>query len=303
MKGAYSLMIEYNSCKLCARECGIDRSGGKRGFCGSDDVMTVSRAALHMWEEPIISGSRGSGTIFFSGCSLGCVFCQNREISRGASLGKKITEQELSDIMLKLEKEGAHNINFVTPTHFAPSVKNAIGKARDRGLTIPTVYNTSSYDSVETLKMLDGSIDVYLADFKYYLEKTSVKLASAESYPFAAKAAIEEMVRQAPAPLIEDGIMKSGVIVRILLLPAHVAEAKLILKYLYDTYGDAIYISLMSQYTPMDGMQPPLNRRVTRAEYGELCDYASKLGVKNAFIQERESVGQSFIPKFDNTGI
>jgi putative pyruvate formate lyase activating enzyme len=151
--------------------------------------------------------------------------------------------------------------------------------------------------------MLEGSIDVYLADFKFYLERTSAKLASAKNYPSVAKRAIEEMVRQAPTPIVKEGIMKSGVIVRILLLPSHVAEAKLILKYLYDTYGDAIYISLMSQYTPMDGMPPPLNRRVTCAKYGELCDYASKLGVKNAFVQERESVGESFIPRFDNTGV
>ena len=295
--------MEYTACSLCARECGIDRTSGKTGFCGASDIMTVSRAALHMWEEPVISSERGSGTIFFSGCSLGCVFCQNREISRDASVGRSVSESELADIMISLERQGAHNVNFVTPTHFAPSIKRSIIVARERGLRIPTVYNTSSYDSVEALRMLDGAIDVYLADFKYYLEKTASKLSRARSYPAVARAAIEEMVRQAPKPIITDGIMTSGVIVRILLLPSHVAEAKLILKYLYGTYGDNIYISLMSQYTPIGEMQPPLNRRVLRSEYDELCEYACKLGVKNAFVQERESVGESFIPKFDNTGV
>lgn len=295
--------MEYTFCRLCARECGVDRTRAECGFCGASDKMTVSRAALHMWEEPVISSERGSGTVFFSGCSLGCVYCQNRQISRNACIGKTVTESELADIMLSLEREGAHNVNFVTPTHFAPSIKGAITLARARGLSIPTVYNTSSFDSVETLKMIEGSIDVYLADFKYYLERTSEKLSSAKNYPSAAKAAIGEMVRQAPTPVIDNGVMTSGVIVRILLLPSHVAEAKLILKYLYDTYGDNIYISLMSQYTPIGNMPPPLHRRVTHAEYDELCDYAVRLGVKNAFIQERESVGESFIPKFDNTGV
>ena len=295
--------MDYTLCRLCARKCGADRTKAERGFCGASDKMTVSRAALHMWEEPVISSERGSGTVFFSGCSLGCVFCQNREISRNARVGKTVTESELADIMLSLERAGAHNVNFVTPTHFAPSVKGSILIARERGLGIPTVYNTSSYDSVEALRMLDGVIDVYLADFKYYLGRTSERLSSAKDYPSAAKAAIREMVRQAPRPVIENGVMTSGVIVRILLLPSHVAEAKLILKYLYDTYGDNIYISLMSQYTPIGNMPPPLNRRVTRAEYDELCDYAVSLGVKNAFVQERESVGESFIPKFDNTGV
>ena len=295
--------MEYTSCKLCKRECGIDRTSGETGFCGASDIMTVSRAALHMWEEPLISSERGSGTIFFSGCSLGCIFCQNREISRDVSVGRSISESELADIMLSLEHQGAHNVNFVTPTHFAPSIKRSILIARERGLRIPTVYNTSSYDSVEALRMLDGVIDVYLADFKYYLEKTASKLSAASNYPAVARAAIEEMVRQAPKPIIRGGIMTSGVIVRILLLPSHVAEAKLILKYLYGTYGDSIYISLMSQYTPIGEMLPPLNRRVLRSEYDELCEYACKLGVKNAFVQERESVGESFIPKFDNTGV
>ena len=295
--------MDYKACRLCARECGVDRASRQLGFCGATDVMTVSRAALHQWEEPVISGERGSGTVFFTGCSLGCVFCQNAEISRQCVSGREVTVSQLADITLSLEAQGAHNINFVTPTHFAPSVKTSVEIARSRGLSIPTVYNTSSYDSVDTIRMLDGTIDIYLADFKYYLERTARSLASAENYPSVARDAIREMVRQAPRPVINGGLMMRGVIVRILLLPSHVAEAKLILKYLFDSYGDSIYVSLMSQYTPIGEQAAPLNRRVTREEYGELVGYAERLGLKHCFIQERESAGESFIPKFDNTGI
>ncbi len=200
--------------------------------------------------------------------------------------------------MLSLESAGAHNINFVTPTHIAPTVKAATLLARERGLSLPTVYNTSSYDTPKTIREISDVIDIYLADYKFHLPKTAALLANANDYPTAAKAAIEEMVRQKPTPIIRDGLMMSGVIVRILLLPMHVAEAKLILKYLYDTYGDSIYISLMSQYTPMNGMPPPLDRRVTAKEYSELVKYAERLGVKNCFFQERSSASEKFIPPF-----
>ena len=293
-----SSALTYNSCTLCARACGIDRVNGKLGYCGVGSDMIIGRASLHHWEEPIISGSRGSGTIFFSGCSLGCIFCQNRKISK-EKIGRVVSESELADIMLRLENSGAHNINFVTPTHYAISVKNSILLARSRGLTIPTVYNTSSYDSVETLIELSGLIDIYLADFKYYRPETAKKYSGAIDYIDVAKAAISEMVRERPTPIIENGIMKSGVIVRILLLPGHLAEAKLSLKYLYETYGDSIYVSLMSQYTPSDGLPKPLDRRVTNAEYSELVDYALRLGVKKCFTQEKESAKEGYIPDFD----
>lgn len=291
----------YKSCRLCGRECGVDRSE-KRGFCLSGTVPTLSRADLHMWEEPVISGSFGSGTLFFSSCSLGCSFCQNGEISR-RPVGRYVKEEELADIMLSLEARGAHNVNFVTPTHFAPSVAEAVKIARARGLSIPTVYNSGGYDSIHALEILDGHIDIYLADLKFVREKTALELARAENYPAVAKSAIAEMVRQQPTPVIEGGIMKRGVIVRILLLPGHVAEAKLAVKYLYDTYGDSIYISLMSQYTPVSGMTGALSRKVTREEYGELVDYAVRLGIEKAFVQDISSSSEEYIPDFDTSQI
>jgi putative pyruvate formate lyase activating enzyme len=263
---------------------------------------TVARASLHEWEEPPISGERGSGTVFFSGCSLGCVFCQNRNIADG-SVGRAVTDSRIAEMMLELSSLGAHNINLVTPTHFAPTVISSVRLARERGMSLPIVYNTSSYDTVETLRSLEGTVDIYLADYKYHLPRTAERLAGAADYPAVAREAIAEMVRQKPTPVIEDGIMKSGVIVRILLLPSHVAEAKLAVKYLHETYGDAIYLSLMSQYTPMKGMKSPLDRRVTREEYRELVDYAIEKGVERAFVQEGESASESFIPEFDMTGV
>jgi len=282
--------------------CAADRSAGRLGYCKMSAAPTVARADLHRWEEPCISGERGSGTIFFSGCSLGCIFCQNYKISDG-SIGKRITDGRLAEIMLSLEEVGAHNVNLVTPTHFAPSVITAVKLARQRGLTIPIVYNTSSYDSVRCIEALCGTVDVYLADYKYNTEKTAKALAGAENYSKIARAAIAEMVRQKPTPVIENGIMLSGVIVRILLLPGHLAEAKLAVKYLHETYGDKIYLSLMSQYTPMPNMPRPLNRTVTREEYRELLDYAVSKGVEQAFIQEDGAASEAFIPSFDLAGV
>ncbi len=256
-----------------------------------------------MWEEPPISGSRGSGTIFFSGCSLGCVFCQNNEISRG-NIGKSITTQRLAEIMLELEAKGAHNINFVTPTHYAPSVAEAVETARASGLSLPIIYNTGSYETPQTLKILDGYVDIYLPDFKFYKNSTARKYTGVNNYIETAKAAIAQMFGQVGLPhFSDDGMLKSGVVARILLLPGHLAEAKLSLKYLYDTYGDDIYISLMNQYTPMPNMESPLNRRVTHAEYEELCDYAVRIGLKNGYIQEYGTAKESFIPPFNFDGI
>ena len=291
-------ILSYSPCEICARKCGVDRTSGEIGFCRSSDKMKITRAALHYWEEPIISGTRGSGTVFFSGCSLGCIYCQNSKISR-ASVGREVTPTDLAAEMLRLEREGAHNINFVTPTHFAPSIKETVSIAREMGLSVPIVYNTGSYDTQETIRALEGTVDIYLPDLKYYRTVSAEKLSFAKDYPDVARTAIAEMVRQHPNPVIEDGIMRSGVVVRILLLPSHVAEAKLSLKYLYDTYGDSIYISLMNQYTPMPGMKSPLDRTVTNAEYSELVSYAERLGVVNAFIQEGGTQKESFIPDFE----
>ena len=293
---------KYDNCRLCARLCKVDRRATS-GFCKMSTAPVISRAALHHWEEPPISGTRGSGTIFFTGCSLGCIFCQNRHISSGEH-GREVTEERLAEIMLELQAKGAHNINLVTPTHFVPTIKSAIDTARGRGLKLPIVYNTGSYDTEETIDSLDGYVNIYLPDFKYFLSRTAKKFSFAEDYPTVAKAAIDKMVGQVGAPKFDfDGIMQSGVIVRILLLPGHVAEAKLSLKYLLDTYGDKIYVSLMNQYTPMEGMEKPLDRRVSREEYKSLVEYADKIGLKNGFTQEFGTAKESFIPAFDLTGV
>jgi putative pyruvate formate lyase activating enzyme len=258
---------------------------------------------LHFWEEPIISGTRGSGTVFFSGCSLRCIYCQNREISR-AEYGEQISVERLSAIFGELEQKGAHNINLVTPTHFVPSIASAIDLARANGLTVPVVYNTASYETDEALDLLSGRVNVFLPDLKYYKSETALRYSSANDLPTVSKHAIERMVNMTGAPVLNsEGIIARGTVVRILLLPSHVAEAKLNLRYLYEKYGNSIYISLMSQYTPPRDMPSPLDRRVTHAEYRELVSYAERLGVVNAFTQEREAAEESFIPPFDNTGV
>lgn len=294
--------FSYDNCRLCARECGADRGSGAVGFCGMGAEVFVARAGLHMWEEPIISGSRGSGAIFFSGCSLRCVYCQNREISRGEA-GRAISVDRLAQIMLELKALGAHNINLVTPTHYAPSIREAVAIARSGGLDLPIVYNTASFDSIGTVRALDGTVDVYLPDMKYYLARTAREYSSAASYPEVSLAAIREMVCQKPECIIEDGIIKSGVVVRLLLLPSHVAEAKLNLKRLYSEFGEHIYYSLMSQYTPPSDMRGALARRVTVSEYEELVGYAASLGIKNAFTQDYSSASEEYIPPFDLTGV
>ncbi len=292
------MLKEYEKCNLCARGCGADRNAGVIGACRVPSAIYVSRIGLHMWEEPVISGTDGSGTVFFSGCSLGCAFCQNREISRGA-VGKEISIEELSLEMVRLERQGAHNINLVTPTHYSPSVREAVRLSRGKGLSVPIVYNTGSYDTVEALRALEGTVDVYLPDMKYYRPETAKKLAGAENYPSVALSAIGEMVRQQPKPIIRNGIMVKGVIVRFLLLPGHVAEAKLALGKVFKTFGNSVYYSLMSQYTPMQGMTPPLDRRVTRAEYRELLEYSDRLGILHGFTQGEGAATDAYIPEFD----
>ena len=292
------MLKEYNNCNLCHRECGVNRNGGEIGFCRSSSTMKICRAALHPWEEPIISGENGSGTIFFSGCSLGCIFCQNKDISR-AAVGRPVDEPTLADIMLDLASQGAHNINLVTPTHFAPSIIKTVALARKKGLKIPIVYNTGTFDTVETVKSLDGTVDVYLPDYKYYRPETAKKYSNAPKYPTAAFDAIREMVRQKPHPILTDGLIKSGVVIRILLLPGHLAEAKLSLKRLYTEFGDAVYFSLMGQYTPVGDMPAPLNRTVTRSEYDEFICYADTLGITQAFVQDLSSASENYIPDFE----
>lgn len=298
-------MNKYENCLLCPRKCGINRSTGQTGICGVSSEIKVARAALHYWEEPCISGKRGSGAVFFSGCSLHCVFCQNREISDGKE-GKVISKERLSDIFMELADKGANNINLVTPGQYIPDIVWVVNDAKSRGMKLPIIYNTSGYENVTELKLLEGIVDVYLPDFKYMDSTLSARYSRAKDYPSVAKQALSEMVRQQPDVVIDNatGLIQKGVIVRQLLLPGHVNDAKAVLKYLYDTYHDHVYISMMSQFTPIALKDyPEINRTVTRREYERLVDYALKIGITNAFIQEGDVAKDSFIPAFDCEGV
>ena len=297
-------MRYYKSCMLCPRRCGADRTRGV-GYCGESATLRAGKAYLHMWEEPPISGVRGSGTVFFSGCSLRCVYCQNSVIASGGA-GYELDEKRLSEIFLELKDKGAHTINLVTPTHFVRHIMKAIDLTRGR-LGIPIVYNCGGYESTEVIKALDGYIDIWLPDFKYMEPALAARYSNAPDYPEAAKRAIDEMVRQCMCrcTFSDDGLMKRGVIVRHLVLPDQTENSKAVIKYLYGRYGDGVYMSIMNQYTPMPGIKgcPELMRRVSDAEYDKVIDYAAELGVKNAFVQEGGAAGESFIPAFDGGGI
>ena len=298
-------MNKYENCLLCPRKCGTNRSSGQTGVCGVSSEIKVARAALHYWEEPCISGKRGSGAVFFSGCSLHCVFCQNREISDGKA-GKLISKERLSDIFMELADKGANNINLVTPGQYIPDIVWAVNDAKSRGMKLPIIYNTSGYENVTELKLLEGIVDVYLPDFKYMDSTLSAMYSRAKDYPSVAKQALSEMVRQQPDVVIDDatGLIQKGVIVRQLLLPGHVNDAKAVLKYLYDTYHDHVYISMMSQFTPIALKDyPEINRTVTKREYERLVNYALEIGITNAFIQEGDVAKDSFIPAFDCEGV
>lgn len=295
-------------CFLCPRACGVDREIGQKGVCGQTDWLKVARAALHYWEEPCISGKEGSGAVFFSGCALHCVFCQNQNIANGTA-GKEISVGRLSEIFLELQGKGANNINLVTPGHFVRQITEALDLARQNGLHLPIVYNTGSYENVETIRMLDGYVDIYLPDYKYRSSRLSEKYSHALDYPEVAARAIAEMVRQTGAAEFAgepgESLMRRGTIVRHLMLPGHLRDSKDVLKYLHETYGDTIYISIMNQFTPLPHLKayPELNRRVTEAEYEALLAYADTLGIENGFIQDGETAEESFIPEFDGEGV
>lgn len=310
MCDTYKMEADYRQCRLCPRECNINRESGAIGYCKASGSLRVARAALHMWEEPCISGDResdylpGSGTIFFSGCSLRCVFCQNHAIAAD-NYGKEITVERLAEIMLRLQDEGAANINLVTPTHYLVSVLEALKIAKPK-LHIPVVYNTGGYERVECLKLLEGYVDVYLPDFKYMDNDLAAKYSHAADYPKRAKEALAEMVRQTGTPKFDDkGMMKKGVIVRHLMLPGQLLDSKRVLRYLYETYENQIYISIMNQYTPLPWVEayPELNRKVSRKSYEKLVDYALDLGITQAYIQEGEAAKESFIPDFTCEGV
>lgn len=327
-----------SSCSLCNRHCHINRNI-TAGYCGQTAALRAARAALHFWEEPCISGKNGSGAVFFSGCGLRCVYCQNHKIALdspktapalSAGSGKTISIERLAEIFLELQEKGAHNINLVTPTHFIPQIISALTLAKRQGMTLPVVYNTGSYETVEALKMLDGLIDIYLPDLKYCSAKLSARYSDAPDYFSCACDAIAEMFRQVGTPRFcpdkfadaenesESRLMKKGVIVRHLALPGSVEDSEKVLEYLYHTYGNSIYVSIMSQYTPMpflfsdsqnktassrSSQYPELTRRISRKEYDRLIDFAISLGMENAFIQERTVAKESFIPAFDMEGI
>ena len=355
-------MNKFTDCCLCPRNCHVNRTQGKTGYCGQTDQIRAARAALHMWEEPCISGDAGSGAVFFSGCTLGCVFCQNHSIAAG-SVGKIISTERLAEIFLELQAQNAWNINLVTAGHFAPQVVRALELAKKQGLHLPVVYNTSGYEKVETLQMFDGLVDIYLPAFKYLSAELAGTYSHAADYPQVAKLALQEMVRQVGTAQFEivsgvnsgqitgelsvdvaysDGTsdacvensgageknsailgndvcfgdseseesvlerMLRGVVVRHLVLPGHVEESKNVIRYLYETYGDQIYISIMNQYTPMPGIEscyPELGRKITSQEYDEVVDYAIDIGVENGFIQDGETAEESFIPEFDTFGV
>ena len=302
--------MNLSACDLCPRHCGADRLNDQKGFCGMPDTVMLSRAALHFYEEPCISGKEGSGAVFFTGCGLRCVYCQNFSISRGKG-GFPVTIPELAEIFLDLQAQGANNMNLVTPTHYGVAIRRALRLARKKGLTVPAVYNTSGYETVEAIRYLQDDVDVYLTDFKYCTPALAKAFSGAEDYPEKAKAALREMVRVLEKRggdlnrFDERGMMKQGIVVRHLLLPGHVNESKAVLKYLHETYGDRIYYSIMNQYTPVREIpaHPELNRRVTKREYERLLDYALELGIRNAFIQDGKTQETSFIPAFDGTGV
>ncbi|NBI90583.1 4Fe-4S cluster-binding domain-containing protein [Lachnospiraceae bacterium] len=326
-----SHILDLKDCILCPRNCHANRAGGQKGYCGQTSEIAAARAALHMWEEPCISGRAGSGTVFFSGCNMGCIFCQNHPISKSMA-GKKISPQRLEEIFFRLQEQKACNINLVTPTHFIPQIRQALQSAKSNGLTIPIVYNTSSYEKVEALKTLEGLIDIYLPDLKYFSPILSKKYSFAEDYFTHASATIKEMVRQTGKPLFipqelpsskasgeasnenrenDDyfgPLMKKGVIVRHLVLPGCIEDSKKVLQYLYSTYKNDIYVSIMNQYTPIPDFldihtYPELNRPVSAKEYDTIVDYAISLGIENGFIQDDSAASESFIPAFDCYGI
>lgn len=310
-------MSDFNmqSCRLCPRNCNINRTLGQAGVCGMTKEVRIARAALHAWEEPCISGEQGSGTVFFSGCNLHCVYCQNVSIAAGKK-GNIVSIEELAQHFLRLQEQGAHNINLVTPSHYVPQIKEALLLAKEQGLVLPIVYNTSSYEKPEALRLLAGEVDIYLADIKYTDMELAKKYSHAEDYFLVAMSALQEMVRQVGEARFvwpgeqteyaeyEDGmLMKRGVIVRHLLLPGCLADSKRVVRYVYETYGDSVYLSLMNQYTPLPhvGTYPELNRKVTEEEYEELVDYAIDLGVSHGFIQEGDTADESFIPDFERS--
>ena len=289
-------------CNACPRKCNVERNIGEfsRGFCKMPYNAVLARASLHLWEEPVISGERGSGAIFFSGCNLRCAFCQNYEISH-ENFGKQVSKPEFIDIVKRLENQGAHTINLVNPTHFVPFIKEVFSEYKP---SVPVVYNTGGYDDVESIRSLQGLIDVYLPDLKYFDSDVSKKYSNAENYFEKASKAVLEMQRQVEKSVIKDGIMQKGMIIRHLVLPKNTDQSIKILRWIKDNLPIDTYISLMSQYVPYVKTEyKELNRRIVTAEYQKVIDEFERLGFENGFMQERSSAQTDFIPKFDLSGV
>lgn len=299
----YSNLLK--NCNLCIRRCNIDRINGEIGFCRATDRVKIARASLHMWEEPPISGDVGSGTVFFSNCNLKCVFCQNHEISQ-ESVGIDITIERLADIFLELQDKNAANINLVTPTHYVPHIIEAIDIARAKGLSIPILYNTNSYDSVETIKLLKGYIDVYLPDFKYFNDKYAIKYSNAPRYEENIIPVLKEMYNQVgPVQFDNNGFITKGIIIRHLMLPGLLFDSKKILDKIYSVFQDNVYISIMNQYTPMFNASkyPEIDKSLNPKHYDALIDYASSIGITKGFIQESGTNSTAYVPNFNFEGI
>ncbi len=292
-------MLQYETCHLCPRGCGVNRISGELGFCRMTDTMRVARAALHHWEEPCISGHFGSGTVFFSGCTLGCGFCQNSEISQ-EGLGVAVTSAQLRELFLRLIDAGAENINLVTPGHFLPSIVPALTPK----LPVPVVYNCGGYERIETLKMLDGLVDIYLPDMKYSDPKLAQTVSFAGDYVERCQEAILEMYRQTGSPVMEDGMMKKGVLIRHLVLPGQVSNSLGVVDWVSEAFprGEVLF-SIMRQFTPAGRLKnvPPFHRQVTEDEYAAVCSWAELCGIENGFFQEDSAADGAYIPQFHGT--
>ena len=296
---------EYTHCALCPRRCGVDRTAGQTGFCGCNDTVLAARAALHPWEEPCLTGAHGAGTVFFSGCTLRCLYCQNADIA-AAKTAWPVTPLRLAEIFLELQEKGAACIDLVTPTHFAPTIRLALRAAKRAGLTLPVVSNTSGYETAEAVRAWEGLIDIWMPDLKYVSEKLSAEYSSAPDYFAEASLALREMVRQTGDPVFsDDGLLLRGVLVRHLLLPRAAADSRRVLTWLWETFGGHILLSFMNQYTPMPAVSdhPILSRRPSPQTYERLADYAASLGFENGYFQEGEAAKESFIPVWNGEGL
>jgi len=296
-----SFLHMLEECTLCPRECSVNRLDGELGLCNASNDVKIAKVSLHQWEEPCISGTSGSGTVFFSNCNLKCVFCQNHLISQEGT-GKTVSITRLSEIFLEQQKRGAHNINLVTPTHYVPQIIEALKIAKSRGLNIPILYNSNAYESVATIKALNGFIDVYLPDLKYYKDKYALKYSKASNYFKTAGQVITEMVSQVGESKFDvDGIIQKGVIIRHLMLPGLLFDSKKVIDYIYSTFKNSVYISLMNQYTPMHmaAKYPELNKPLAPTHYDALIDYCLNLGITNCFIQDSGTCSKAFVPDFN----